>query len=84
MPPSPEEFSEEAPAIRGASWPRQEPASQAPDAAAEQWGQMATACGPRSEEGTRPNNAREPRGGVFLELWRLPVLLGEGEKQNGS
>ena len=49
MPPSPEEFSEEAPAIRGASWPRQEPASQAPDAAAEQWGQMATACGPRSD-----------------------------------
>ena len=54
-----------------------------PDAAAEQWGQMATACGPRSEEGTGPNNTGEPRGGVFLELWRLPVLLGEGEEQSG-
>ena len=42
-----------------------------------------TACGPRSEEGTGPNNTGEPRGGVFLELWRLPVLLGEGEEQSG-
>lgn len=41
--PSPAELSEEAPAIR------QEPASQVPDAAAEQGGQMATACGPRNE-----------------------------------
>lgn len=47
--PSPAELSEEAPAIRGAFWPRQEPASQVPDAAAERGAQMATACGPRSE-----------------------------------
>ena len=40
------------------------------------------ACGPRSEEGTGPNNAGEPGGGVLLELWRLPVLLGEGEEQS--
>lgn len=42
------------------------------------------ACGPRSEEGTGLNAAGEPGGGVFLELWRLPVLSGDGEEQSGD